>query len=344
MKRKVEEGVIESIAIPDEVWEGTIFPFLYKEMVRFWLSLCLVSKKWLEMIGRNRKVVLKGIESVIVSGRRKFILLSQRFGRVSSMTAELSSLDHLDHDKFPLLKKLTLFGDFGFSGYRGDLWNVGKLTNLTSLVVPTAVSGLEKLKNLTHLSAMYLNSNTYDRMVPGVNQLKIKHLCLGSIGSRSVLDLSVMMPSDQASLEYLESNDRSLFVNTQYTGRGKWTSGFPKIYYHYEGEWLGGERHGRGSIMERGNFIIGEWVDDVIIRGSITYKNGSFYSGDLFGIAEIKPHGRGVLYDSKLGERYDGEFVNGVRQGWGRLHQNDLLVYDGHWEQGDQFDLNLSSL
>jgi hypothetical protein len=324
MKHLVEETVVgdnDGILVGD-VWRE-VFPFLYQECLWFWLNLSLVSKNWFRMVGLNKVLVMK---KQVFSPEKTglFTVITERFGGVVSMIADASILYHINHQNFPHLRELNLIGKIygvgeGPGGIR--IISISCLHELKSLTLgaDVTVKDIEKLTNLEYLSVMYINSST-SRCV-GINQIKhIKHLCLGGIGALERPDLASMIPHD---IQYLESNDRELFRNIGYTGRGKLTTNFPTIVhrYLYEGQWNGGKRHGKGSIATRGDVIRGMWDYDVITRGKIFYKNGDYYKGGLFG--GYAPYQWG-------GVRIDAHDPI-KRHGFGRFYKEGSLVYEGEW-------------
>jgi hypothetical protein len=46
-------------------------------------------------------------------------------------------------------------------------------------------------------------------------------------------------------------------------------------------------------------------------------------------------HGKGV-YKWKNGEKYEGEYVNGVRQNIGKYYFTNGVTYEGGWDKGLQ--------
>jgi len=63
-----------------------------------------------------------------------------------------------------------------------------------------------------------------------------------------------------------------------------------------------------------------------------------FYEGDRD--ENDLPHGRGTIKYHQTGEKYDGNFLHGVRSGYGELYDaNGRKVYDGMW-LNDRFNGN----
>ncbi|GAW82471.1 phosphatidylinositol-4-phosphate 5-kinase [Plasmodium gonderi] len=61
---------------------------------------------------------------------------------------------------------------------------------------------------------------------------------------------------------------------------------------------------------------------------SITLSDGSVYTGT---VKDKRVHGRGILKYA-TGEEYDGEFVDGKRQGKGKWSDKENNSYEGYWE------------
>ena len=112
----------------------------------------------------------------------------------------------------------------------------------------------------------------------------------------------------------------------------------------YDGEWKNGKSDGNGKSYGEGGHVMydGEWLD-----GKIHGKGKSYfkpvYSGRLgqlqydgeykFG----KYHGKGIYTWKPLNcWKYEGEWVEGDRHGYGVLYQDGSIVQDGIWEK-DKF-------
>ncbi|HUD01709.1 MAG TPA: hypothetical protein VMR37_05245 [Rhabdochlamydiaceae bacterium] len=70
---------------------------------------------------------------------------------------------------------------------------------------------------------------------------------------------------------------------------------------------------------------------------SITFPDGSTYLGET---RDGQPHGRGVMQYARQKDpsyqRYEGEFVNGLRQGQGTMSWTNGNIYEGGWENNDR--------
>jgi hypothetical protein len=93
-------------------------------------------------------------------------------------------------------------------------------------------------------------------------------------------------------------------------------SGMPTLEYReyryqcsgalYQGEWIGGFRHGRGAITwSDGARFEGEWVlGRAVGQGKFTHTKGEIYDGHW---SNDKAHGFGI-YVHNNGARYEGEW------------------------------------
>jgi hypothetical protein len=124
----------------------------------------------------------------------------------------------------------------------------------------------------------------------------------------------------------------------------------------YIGQFSNGNKSGAGTLVTSEGVIEGRWLDDLLLvndkdkesaalgstvssapltgYGSIVTKNGSSYDGDFVnGVRQ----GNGVYVDAVSSVRYDGQWNNDVRHGKGRLFGGKgRLLYDGEWRQDKQ--------
>jgi len=116
--------------------------------------------------------------------------------------------------------------------------------------------------------------------------------------------------------------------------------------------------------FEDGNVFEGEVIDNEIgSKGQMYYENGDFYDGYF---KEGERHGFGSLlskdgtkfvgrwegdtktgygkeYNPNTNEYYQGEYDSNLRDGKGRLIDNDLQVFDAEFRRGDLFRPKKSS-
>ncbi len=93
-----------------------------------------------------------------------------------------------------------------------------------------------------------------------------------------------------------------------------------------------GQPHGYGTIQNaNGDHIIGNWVNGNISEGTIKYKNGDKYEGNI--LNKI-PHGKGI-YTDKIGVIYNGLWKNGLKEGVGIKTIVNGINFEELWGSGD---------
>lgn len=94
----------------------------------------------------------------------------------------------------------------------------------------------------------------------------------------------------------------------------------------YEGEFVNGQKNGEGTYTKADGTVVTEnWVNGNKIE-TLTLENGT-YTG---GVANGKPEGQGTM-EYTNGQKYEGEWKDGVRSGKGRCTWPDGGYYDGEW-------------
>jgi hypothetical protein len=98
----------------------------------------------------------------------------------------------------------------------------------------------------------------------------------------------------------------------------------------YEGYWKKGYKNHTGNYSwPNGGEITGTWLDGILVSGEIVRESAGIenYAG---GVADGKPHGFGIRNlsegTSNTERSYLGDWVNGIRHGWG-------IEVIGHWER-----------
>lgn len=129
---------------------------------------------------------------------------------------------------------------------------------------------------------------------------------------------------------------------------------------YYDGEWVDGKKQGHGTnTYSSGAIYIGEFHNNKRNgKGKYTYTNGDIYDGewlkgDRTGNGTMN-YANGDIYTGKWGrnkyngygtyiwanpqdndpEKYEGYFLNGERDGQGRITYPGGGYYDGNWKQG----------
>ena len=117
-------------------------------------------------------------------------------------------------------------------------------------------------------------------------------------------------------------------------GRGRMVYGDGSVH---EGGWRVGEKHGRGRGEGAGGGVQeGSWVRGKLEGQGRLWEEMSVYEG---GLEDGRPQGHGIMREGRFmgsnASLYVGEWVKGVRQGYGVLE--DILAgekYMGQWEGG----------
>ncbi|RHX97735.1 hypothetical protein DYB38_009954 [Aphanomyces astaci] len=112
----------------------------------------------------------------------------------------------------------------------------------------------------------------------------------------------------------------------------------------YDGEWKAGVRDGHGTMKYgTGNVYEGRWANGVKCgQGTMHwFDKMEKYDG---GWLDDKQHGHGVHVwkaTEKRGNRYEGEFADGVRDGYGIFYYANGARYEGHWDTNVKNGLGL---
>jgi len=123
----------------------------------------------------------------------------------------------------------------------------------------------------------------------------------------------------------------------------------------YRGWWI---PHGKGTEIKNGITYSGNFINNVLSYGSVTYPDKSIYTGNLL---NLEKHGAGEyrlpngdIYNGefrndqyhgpgelrcKNGDIYDGQFINGQLNGKGTFQEHNGSVYIGNWLNGERHGL-----
>lgn len=110
-----------------------------------------------------------------------------------------------------------------------------------------------------------------------------------------------------------------------------------------EGIWRGGVPHGQCRMeFANGEVHDGEWVDGLIVYGTVTYSegDGEHYVGQLKSnsVEGTLKHGEGV-YHYANGQRYEGEFADDLPHGEGVFYdESGRAILRGIWRRGAHVD------
>jgi hypothetical protein len=95
------------------------------------------------------------------------------------------------------------------------------------------------------------------------------------------------------------------------------------IFYEYI-------KQGQGTLTDNSNNkFVGNWIDDDLMNGTIIYKDGDEYKGELY-LSET-PDGNGKM-KYKNGDIFDGKFNLSYRNGNGKMEYQNGDIFDGNWE------------
>ena len=108
---------------------------------------------------------------------------------------------------------------------------------------------------------------------------------------------------------------------------------------YYKGEWKEGAKHGKGKLEIVDYYVYeGEWRDDMKHGTGEQYWVGKCkWAGDKYNgdYVEGKRQGYGV-YKYVNGDVYEGSWVNGMREGKGSLKQKGGYEYEGEWKHDQE--------
>jgi hypothetical protein len=322
MKRHVCPEVVEvreeAIGVK-EVWTDIIYPFLYNEGIKFWMVLCLVSKNWMTMVGGIRGFSLVELSS---AGVQQNEVMKRFGGSVEKRFGFGFGPENMEF--FPI-------------EYCNRWYKVSGLSHLTSLTLPShiGIENIHKMINLTHLTieVNYISHINLSEVTT------LKYLCLNISKycfSTNVISLCLPLKSK---IEYLRSNNMKVFKDMGYNGRGRYGRDDGRNYF--EGNWVGGIRHGNGSVFMLGGYtrFEGVWENNEVVKGNIR-DHVSSYDGcveeDYTRRDDISVYRNGYGKDSSLGGRvYEGFYLNGSKHGDGKAYKNGVLVKEGEWRFGE---------
>lgn len=101
----------------------------------------------------------------------------------------------------------------------------------------------------------------------------------------------------------------------------------------YQGTWNQNYlKDGLGKYYKESDqkFIEGIWENNILIYGRIFFSNYDIYQGDIKELdKEFYLNGRGKMLYHKSGDQYNGDFINGKREGDGTYIFSDETKYKG---------------
>jgi len=163
-------------------------------------------------------------------------------------------------------------------------------------------------------------------------------LPMGNTSSRS-LDLLEAEEVSNVPWRNQEHYEGDVDEENLYHGRGvlHYASDDARQRERYDGEWLHGKRHGKGTLnWSNGAVYQGTWKNDMLHgMGIFHLPSGLCYEGEF---SENKFQGLGVLL-WKNGKKYEGSWLANRHHGFGCLtyppddHRN-RVYYKGEWKSG----------
>lgn len=101
----------------------------------------------------------------------------------------------------------------------------------------------------------------------------------------------------------------------------------------YEGQWKNDQYHGKGTEQWNYNQIVytGDFVDGQKTGKGKFEFDGNVYEGDF---VDGKFHGKGKYYFSESGKIYEGKFKENNMHGRGKMTWADGTYYDGEFKNG----------
>ena len=133
-------------------------------------------------------------------------------------------------------------------------------------------------------------------------------------------------------------------TGSRYTG--EWLGGFRHGYgtmewedgAAYQGQWQQGKAHGYGRFIHvNGDQYIGEWRDDKFNGWGVYHKKDEKSEGPVVLEGSFKGYklqGFGRLKIVKEDTLYEGNFHKGAKEGWGVLYWPDDSKIEGFWARG----------
>lgn len=122
------------------------------------------------------------------------------------------------------------------------------------------------------------------------------------------------------------------FRGGEYHGRGTLTASNGDTF---TGNWENGELNGHGTLTTaEGLMYVGDFRDGKLHgKGRLTYPDGSYYRGDF---ANNRFHGEGTRTFAS-GRQYQGEFVDGQFHGQGEIRHPSGARIESTFREGDPY-------
>ena len=156
-------------------------------------------------------------------------------------------------------------------------------------------------------------------------------------------------------INYKSFSDKYIYLESKEKGKGKEYNKYGDMIY--EGEFLSGKRNGKGKefkknglIRYEGEFLRGKrngkgkeyYYYDYSIKFEGDYLNGNPWNGNFkfcFESYELK-NGKGFVKEYVDGLIFEGEYLNGKRNGKGKEYTNDTdkkIIFEGEYLNGKKW-------
>lgn len=132
---------------------------------------------------------------------------------------------------------------------------------------------------------------------------------------------------EKKTIDYSDGTYTGEFQNGKPHGHGKYKF---KDGGSHEGEWKSGHRHGLGKTIMKDYIWEGEYENNTIKKGVLTWPDGKKYVGEF---KRSQPHGKGeITYVD--GAKYIGEVEKGECHGKGKIMWANGSSIEGEWNKG----------
>lgn len=99
---------------------------------------------------------------------------------------------------------------------------------------------------------------------------------------------------------------------------------------HFEGEWEDGKlRYGKYRY-KNGDVFEGSFSNGVRYKGEMRFHSGNVYTGSFDSNGKYSGYG---VFNWKTGERYDGTWLDGKRQGTGTIYYKNGTSKTCYWDK-----------
>ena len=177
----------------------------------------------------------------------------------------------------------------------------------------------------------FINEGQKLKLIKNNKQLQ-KSLNIGLINYKFFNSKYIIYEQNRIAKEYNASSDQLIFegeyLNGQRNGEGKEYQNNTLIF---EGNYKNGKRNGKGkqyNLFSKKLIFEGEYLNNKELIGTQYDKNGNL----LYKLNHIK--GKGKEYDWNDEIKFEGEYLNGQRNGKGKEYFEGKLFFEGEYVNG----------